>query len=62
VVRLREFRDRYLLTNRAGRAFVRWYYRHSPRLAGYIRQRDWARLIVRGMLRPVVWFVSVIMR
>jgi len=62
VVRLREFRDRYLLTNRPGRAFVRWYYRHSPRLAGYIRQRSWARAFVRGVLRPVVWFVSVIMR
>ena len=62
VVRLREFRDRYLLTNRPGRAFVRWYYRHSPRLAGYIRQRSWARALVRGVLRPVVWFVSVIMR
>jgi len=62
VVRLREFRDRYLLTNRPGRAFVRWYYRHSPRLAGYIRQRSWARLMVRGVLRPLVWFLSVIMR
>ncbi|MCQ8905620.1 MAG: hypothetical protein NQU45_07915, partial [Methanothermobacter sp.] len=62
VVRLREFRDRYLLTNRPGRAFVRWYYRHSPKLAEYIRQRSWARALVRGMLRPVIWFLSVIMR
>ena len=59
---LRRFRDSHLLTNRPGRAFVRWYYRHSPRLAGYIRQRSWARALVRGVLRPIVWFVSVIMR
>ena len=62
VVRLREFRDRYLLTNRPGRAFVRWYYRHSPKLAGYIRQSKWTRAFVRGVLRPLVWFLSVIMR
>lgn len=33
---LRSFRDRYLLKNAWGRAFVRFYYAHSPALAGYI--------------------------
>ena len=31
VAMLREFRDRYLLTNGLGQAFVEWYYRVSPR-------------------------------
>ncbi|HOL22856.1 MAG TPA: hypothetical protein PLQ41_08415, partial [bacterium] len=60
VVRLREFRDRYLVKSRAGCAFVRWYYRHSPSLAEYIRQRRWARVLVRGALRPLLWIVSFV--
>ncbi|HPP30666.1 MAG TPA: hypothetical protein PLE69_07085, partial [bacterium] len=60
VVRLREFRDRYLMKSRGGRAFVRWYYRHSPKVAEYIRQRRWARVLVRASLRPLLWIVSFI--
>ena len=30
---LRDFRDRHLLTNRPGRAFVNSYYPHSPLMA-----------------------------
>jgi hypothetical protein len=30
---LRKFRDRYLLTNAPGKAFVRFYYKHSPPIA-----------------------------
>ncbi|HOL21793.1 MAG TPA: hypothetical protein PLQ41_02920, partial [bacterium] len=54
---LRRFRDRHLITNRPGRAFVRWYYRHSPPLARYISRRVWAKIIVRGFLRPLAWFL-----
>jgi hypothetical protein len=60
VVRLRNFRDRYLLRNRAGSAFVRWYYRHSPPAAAYIRERRWARVAVRAGLRPLLWIISFI--
>ena len=49
---LREFRDRYLLTNAAGRAFVRWYYLHSPAFADMIRGNETARSIVRIALMP----------
>jgi len=51
---LRDFRDRFLLTNRPGRALVRFYYRHSPPLADFIADRDWLRAVVRGLLAPVV--------
>lgn len=52
--RLREFRDRFLVTNRPGRAVVRFYYNNSPPLADFIASRDWLRTIVRGLLTPVV--------
>ena len=51
---LRNFRDRFLETNRPGRAMVRFYYRHSPPLADFIAERDWLRTVVRGLLTPVV--------
>lgn len=50
---LRELRDRYLLPNPAGRAFVRFYYRNSPALADGIRRNETARWAVRVMLRPM---------
>ncbi len=56
---LREFRDNHLLTNRQGRAFVRWYYSHSPSYADYIRRRPAARVVVRSLLRPIAWLVSL---
>jgi hypothetical protein len=55
---LREFRDRHLLTNAPGRAFVGLYYKHSPVLAEAIRHNDAARAAVRGVLWPVVWTIA----
>jgi len=51
---LRVFRDRFMMTNRPGRALVRFYYRRSPALADFIADRDWLRAVVRGLLTPVV--------
>ncbi|MCO5107087.1 MAG: YncE family protein [Burkholderiaceae bacterium] len=58
VSRLRAFRDRYLLGNAAGRAFVRTYYALSPPLADFIRPRESLRRIVRAGLWPVVWTIA----
>jgi len=57
---LREFRDRYLLTNAAGRAFVRFYYRHSPAIANLIAGNEALRAATRTALLPVyglAWFL-----
>jgi hypothetical protein len=54
VVLLRQFRDEYLLTNAAGKLFVKLYYRYSPPLAAQIRDRPAVRAIVRGLLTPLV--------
>jgi uncharacterized repeat protein (TIGR01451 family) len=50
---LRVFRDRYLMTNAAGRAFVKGYYRVSPPVADFIRRHEWARAVTRAALMPV---------
>ncbi|MEW6026445.1 MAG: CFI-box-CTERM domain-containing protein [Planctomycetota bacterium] len=52
---LRAFRDRRLMTNWPGRAFVRAYYTMSPPIAKFIAKRPYLRYITRQMLRPVVW-------
>jgi hypothetical protein len=54
---LRAFRDNYLLTNRAGRSFVDFYYRYSPPLAHLIAKHPRLRTMTRWALTPVVYGV-----
>jgi uncharacterized repeat protein (TIGR01451 family) len=54
---LRDFRDRFMMTNRPGRVIVAFYYHYSAPLADYIAQRDWLRSIVRGILTPIVYMI-----
>jgi hypothetical protein len=58
VMVLRRFRDRYLLTNAVGRAFVAWYYRWSPPAADLIRSDPGLRAATRVVLTPVVYAVK----
>jgi hypothetical protein len=51
---LRDFRDRYLLTNAPGRAFVAWYYHYGPRGAHFINLHPWLKAPVRLALLPLV--------
>ncbi len=51
---LRAFRDEYLLTNSAGKWFVKMYYRYSPALATGIKNNENLKSIVRGLLTPFV--------
>lgn len=55
---LREFRDRYLLTNAAGRIFVRLYYEYSPPVAGLIARHDTLRFATRSVLTPIVYTIE----
>jgi len=55
---LREFRDRQLLTNSVGTELVEFYYRHSPPIADYIRDRETLRAIVRSLLTVVVYSIE----
>lgn len=58
VASLRAFRDRYLITNPAGRAFVSLYYRVSPPIAEIIARHEGLKMIVRAALTPVVYSVE----
>ncbi|MEA3414967.1 MAG: CFI-box-CTERM domain-containing protein, partial [Thermodesulfobacteriota bacterium] len=51
---LRDFRDAYLLTNRIGQSFVRFYYKYSPPLADFIAGDESRKTIVRYALYPLV--------
>lgn len=55
---LRKFRDTRLMKTASGRAFVRFYYRHSPPIADFIRNKPKAKAFVRIMLKPVVWLAG----
>ncbi len=54
---LRDFRDRYLLNNFTGRAFVRQYYKYSPPAADFIKKHGSLRFITRVLLTPLVMLV-----
>ena len=59
---LEKVRDEYLLTNGLGRAFVSFYYRYSPTMAGWLTKNPMMRKIVRIGLYPMLglskWFVQ----
>ena len=51
---LRDFRDGFLKKSAAGRAFVKFYYRHSPALAQVLRQSQALRCAALVLLVPVI--------
>jgi C1A family cysteine protease len=53
---LRQFRDRYLLTNYHGQKFVAWYYRNGPAVANYIKDKPLVKAAVRVALYPLIGF------
>ncbi|MBI5194524.1 MAG: hypothetical protein HZA08_13955 [Nitrospirae bacterium] len=54
VALLRSFRDRYLITNNTGKAFVELYYHFSPAAADYILKHVYLKPVVRLALLPAV--------
>ena len=55
---LREFRDKYLLTNPLGKVFVNFYYTYSPPVAEFIREHETLRVVVRALLTPLVYTIE----
>ena len=55
---LRNFRDRYLLTNQPGRIVVGLYYRFSPPVAGFIAKHEPLRIIFRWLLTPLLLIIQ----
>jgi len=58
VISLKRFRDNFLMKKKFGRAFVRWYYRHSPPVADYIRNRGIIKAAIRTGLKPLLWLAN----
>lgn len=58
VLILRQFREKWLLTNNPGKWFVNLYYRLSPPIANAIAKNEWSKRIVRIFLIPVVIFTG----
>ena len=62
VVALRQFRDQYLKRTALGRAFIRFYYRHSPPVAAVIARHESLRFLVRMLLTPLVLTIAFPLR
>lgn len=58
VMVLREFRDKVLLKNYAGRAFVKFYYRNSPPIADRIAQNAALKILTRAALTPFIYALA----
>jgi hypothetical protein len=56
VMILREFRDKYLLTNSVGTFLTDEYYKHSPVVAEFITEHGYLKPIVKLGLEPIVGF------
>ena len=59
---LRTWRDRYLVSNSPGRAFIRFYETWSPPAADVIRRSDTLRSVARFLLWPLVGFAELWVR
>lgn len=58
----REFRDRFLLKNSIGQAFVSLYYTYSPPIADFIADHDNLREVARLGLLPFVGLSWIILK
>jgi lysophospholipase L1-like esterase len=61
VVLLKQFRDRFLLTNGPGTVFVNLYYHYSPPIADFIARHDLLRAGVRLLLYPLIAVAYVLL-
>lgn len=55
----RAFRNKYLLSNVAGKLFVKAYYKLSPPFANVIAKNETLRSISRGFLYPFLFYASL---
>ena len=56
---LSRFRDELLLKNRPGELFVKTYYKVSPRIAEFIKNKPLVKKIIRLQLKPIVLITNL---
>ena len=59
VIILRQFRDKWLLTNPVGKYLVELYYQNGPTVANFIEKHDSIKPLGRAALLPIVGFCSL---
>tara|TARA_B100001094_G_scaffold332986_1_gene407706 strand:+ start:60 stop:1178 length:1119 start_codon:yes stop_codon:yes gene_type:complete len=57
---LRWFRDEWLNQSELGKSFIDFYYENSPALASSIANSSWQRTLVRSLLIPIVFLISIL--
>ncbi len=62
VERFRQFRDGVLMKHSWGRAFVEFYYKHSPRAAKFIGDNEILRTLTRWLLYPILGLAELILK
>jgi hypothetical protein len=55
---LRDFRDKYLITNLPGQIFVYLYYEISPAIAKLIENNETIKTIIRIVLTPIIYSIK----
>jgi hypothetical protein len=58
----RAFRHKFLLRNKYGLSFVKWYYDYGPYAARFIADKPWLRFLARGLLWPLYGFSYMALR
>jgi len=56
---LRNFRDKFLISNFLGRKFVLLYYQYGPRIANHLEKYDFLRFLTRQALLPLIGMSSL---
>jgi endonuclease YncB( thermonuclease family) len=62
VMILRQFRDKYLITNKLGRGFVNLYYFYSPDLDEFNSKHETLKAVTRICLLPIIGLSWVILK
>ncbi|MDP2921787.1 MAG: alpha/beta fold hydrolase [Candidatus Omnitrophota bacterium] len=60
VIVLKEFRDRYLLTSFIGKRIVEFYYKSSPPIADFIRNKPFLKFPIRLLIKSIALPLSFV--
>ena len=59
---LRNFRDLYLYNSNIGRKFIELYYKYSPQVSDFIRDKTIIKLFFKYSLEAIIMIIKLIVR